>query len=161
MNSMEMLPTDDAERTAWVMQPYQGETFWVFGHPAVLKASAEDTDGQYSLFELIVPPDNGSPRHVHRLQDKAYYVMEGEMTFAVGQTTVIGTPGTFIHVPRGMAHQFYNRTGDNVRMLTMMTPGGIEQFYAEISALGDENLTMQDVREIARRFDIELADQVA
>jgi mannose-6-phosphate isomerase-like protein (cupin superfamily) len=48
-------------------------------------ATGEDTGGAYSLFEALVPPkDPGPPPHLHRNEDEAFYVLQGEFSIYLG-----------------------------------------------------------------------------
>jgi hypothetical protein len=38
-------------------------------------------------------------------------------------------------VPRGVVHTLHNGTEDEVRYLLLLTPGGIEGYFAELGAL--------------------------
>jgi quercetin dioxygenase-like cupin family protein len=54
-------------------------------------------------------------RHVHRAHTEAFYVLEGELSFALGpeaKTITIG-PGGFVAAPPGVAHGF--RTAGTAR----------------------------------------------
>jgi quercetin dioxygenase-like cupin family protein len=51
--------------------------------------------------------------HVHREHTDAFYVLEGELTFAVGPAAErIGVAaGGFVAVPPGVVHSFANESG--------------------------------------------------
>ena len=56
------------------------------------------------------------------------YVLEGEITFYVGDETYRATPGTFVLLPRGVHHSFEFEI-DVVRKLLTETPGRIEKHF--------------------------------
>jgi quercetin dioxygenase-like cupin family protein len=94
-------------------------------------ATGETTGGQYALWHAVVAPGGGPPPHIHRREDEAFYVLEGTLSFfADGQRLVRG-PGSFIHLPRGLQHQFKNETDRPVRVLIQVAPAGLEGMFVE------------------------------
>ena len=66
-------------------------------------------------------------------EDELVYVLEGEITFTVGDRTVVGTPGVFVQIPRGTPHAFKNNSAAPARMLIQCVPAGFEKFMAEFA----------------------------
>jgi mannose-6-phosphate isomerase-like protein (cupin superfamily) len=65
--------------------------------------------------------------HVHADEDDAFYILEGEMTFVVGDEEVAAPPGTFVLVPPGVEHGFRNDEDRPVRMLNLHAPAGFDR----------------------------------
>jgi mannose-6-phosphate isomerase-like protein (cupin superfamily) len=65
------------------------------------KAVSEETGGEYSLYELTVPPPLGAPPHIHHRETEAYYVLDGEVEFLKGERTLRAGVGQLVHVPKG------------------------------------------------------------
>ena len=61
-----------------VLRPGDGKIVLVPGHKVTLKVVGADTDGAYSLLEIELVGD-GPPQHIHKTEDEAFYVLEGEM----------------------------------------------------------------------------------
>jgi mannose-6-phosphate isomerase-like protein (cupin superfamily) len=61
------------------------------------------------------------PLHVHRRHSECFYVLEGEMTFTVGDRVIDATAGAGVHVPPSTPHTFTRGPGD-VRFLSVHTP---------------------------------------
>lgn len=108
-----------------------GKTYSAVGDKYTILASGDQTGGAYSLTEAIVPPGGGPPPHYHTREEESFYVFEGEITFAVEDRTIVGSPGTFVQIPRGVPHAFTNRGGVSARMLIHCSPAGFEKFIAE------------------------------
>ena len=71
---------------------------------AVVRLRGEQTGGQGSVIEITVYAGwPGPPLHVHDF-DEAFYVLEGELTFQVGQDLLTKTSGELAFVPRGVPH---------------------------------------------------------
>ncbi|MGI8910825.1 MAG: quercetin 2,3-dioxygenase [Rubrobacteraceae bacterium] len=103
---------------------------WYLGCLFTVLADAEETGGQFGLIESLSPKGAEPPRHVHSREDEAFHVLEGRITFYIGDETYEGTPGTFVFAPRGIAHSYTFDT-DVIRMLVFVTPGGFEEFFRD------------------------------
>jgi len=57
------------------------------------KVSTEDSQGALLIVELVHHTMGGPPRHLHRDQDEAFYVVEGEYIVEVGQERFRLRPG--------------------------------------------------------------------
>jgi mannose-6-phosphate isomerase-like protein (cupin superfamily) len=110
----------------------EGTPIWFLNSLAVIKATAANTDGAYGLLESLVPPGFSPPMHVHHREDESFWVLEGEFTFRCGDRSVRGTPGSFFCLPRGVPHSFVVESDTPGRLLTLLTPGGGEQFFIEM-----------------------------
>ena len=55
-----------------------------------VKATGEQTGGAFGLIDNLMPAGFASPYHMHRNEDESFYVVEGEMTFYVGDERVKG-----------------------------------------------------------------------
>jgi len=96
--------------------------------------TGEQSNGQYFAMEARVPPDAGPPPHIQTREEEAFYVLEGEVVFyADGQRTP-GKAGTFLHVPRGVAHRFKNESSAEARLLIWFGPAGIEKMMERMAA---------------------------
>ena len=111
--------------------PGEGESVWLVGDLIEVRLSAEDTGGAYSMIEETSPPGGGPPPHLHRDEDEALCVLEGEVEFLLGEGTIPAGAGTCVHVPRGTLHTFKNVGTSPSRVLGVFTPGGFERFFLE------------------------------
>jgi mannose-6-phosphate isomerase-like protein (cupin superfamily) len=110
----------------------EGRTVAVVGDVYRFLATGEDTDGRYALWEAFVPPGGGPPPHVHSREEEGFYVLEGEITFFIGDQRLIASAGTFANVPVGTPHSFRNESGKPARMLISVAPAGLEQMFFEV-----------------------------
>jgi quercetin dioxygenase-like cupin family protein len=120
---------------------------------AVVKAGADDGDGQLTLFEASLPPGyTGPPLHLHRQTAEAFYLLEGTLEFTVGDNHARLGPGGFALAPPGIPHTFVNPTDTEARCLVLAAPAGIERLVreglhadaAELVALGPRHDTFFD-----------------
>ena len=103
----------------------EGEARWWFGALAEIKANAADTGGQGSIVEVTERPGAEAPLHVHHRDDEGFWILEGEVTFEIGDETIEASAGDFVFGPRDIPHRF--KIGDRgCRTLFILVPGGIE-----------------------------------
>jgi quercetin dioxygenase-like cupin family protein len=113
--------------------PGAGNAFSAVGDVYRVLASDEQTGGVYALSEIRVSPNNGPPPHVHSRDDESFFVLEGEVTFQIGDETIVAKPGSFLQGPRGIPHTFRNTGKSPARMLVYITPAGFENFVKEFA----------------------------
>ena len=79
----------DAASRVFGLGQGEGEAWWWLGVTlATIKATGEETGGRYTLVEVLEPQGVEVPLHVHHNEDEAFFVLEGEMTFYVGEETI-------------------------------------------------------------------------
>jgi quercetin dioxygenase-like cupin family protein len=109
-----------------------GEARWWFGSLAVIKATAAETGGLMTLVEVTEPPGAEAPLHVHHNEDEGFWVLEGEVTFEVGDSRIEARGGDFAFGPRDIPHRY--TVGDSgCRLLFILTPGGFEELLLRTS----------------------------
>ena len=139
-----------------------GQPRWFFGMLAEVKASADDTAGQYTLVEITAPPGLEAPLHVHYTEDEGFYVLEGNVTVVAGDDTVELASGQHAFGPRNVPHKF-TVGPDGARMLWTLTPGGFENLIDAASVPAETPtvppatvLPPENAAEIVRRHGNEL-----
>lgn len=111
---------------------HEGEARWWVGGLAVIKASAADTGGQMTIVEVTEPQGAEAPLHVHHNEDEAFWVLDGDATFEIGETTIEARAGDYVFGPRHIPHRY--SVGDaGCRMLFILTPGGFEDLVTAMS----------------------------
>ena len=110
----------------------EGRTVWVAGDRYTIKASGEDTGGAFALFEATVPPQAGPPPHVHHREDEAFYVLEGEILFHADGRSFTAGQGAWVTLAKGSLHHFKNTSTTPAKMLIMVTPSGLENYFLEV-----------------------------
>lgn len=59
------------------------------------------------MLEVVVP-GNGPTQHIHKTEEEAFYILEGAVNIKIGEQTIRGTVGSFVLIPRGTVHTFWN-----------------------------------------------------
>jgi len=97
---------------------------------------SDQTDGRFALVEhTIAPRSLGAPTHTHEREDEYSFVIEGRMGAMLGDEVIDAGPGEFVEKPRGIPHAFWNATDEPTRLLEVISPGGFEQYFAEMAPL--------------------------
>jgi mannose-6-phosphate isomerase-like protein (cupin superfamily) len=127
------------------------------GHPITYKAEKEDTGGAYSLLEAILV-GGGPPQHIHKDTEEAFYVLDGEVNVKVGEQTIRGTVGSFVLIPRGTVHTFWNAGSTPAKLLGILSPAGFEQFFVEVVGDGEIDLAtfVQRGMAVAQKYNLEI-----
>lgn len=150
---------------ATVRNPGEGRRIGVVGDVYRFLATGKETDGRYATFEAIVPPGSGPPPHTHSREEEAFLVLEGDVTFQLGDKRIVAGQGTFLNMPAGSLHSFKNESAKTARLLITVAPAGLEEMFFEVGEpLADDAQTAQlpseaDIRrlvEIAPRYGIEI-----
>ena len=148
-----------------VRTPGQGRTFAVVGDVYRFLATGDDTNGRYALFEALVPPGGGPPPHVHSREEEGFYILEGEITFQIGEKRIVATAGMFANMPVGTPHSFKNESSRPAKMLISVAPAGLEKMFFEFGVPVAQGATtappptkaeIEKVLEIAPRYGIEI-----
>lgn len=116
--------------------PDGGDTVFLVGDTYTTLLTGPQTGGAFTLLEALVPPDTGPPPHRHHAEDETFILLEGALTFTMGEQTIDALPGTTLFVPRDTVHSFRTAGTSPARMLFMYSPAGMEGMFAEIGTPG-------------------------
>ena len=119
--------------TPYVLDSGQGEARWgIDGALTSVKATGEQTGGRLAVIEDLAPRGGGTPLHVHQADDETFYVLEGELTFWLGEAPPVrAAAGSFVHVPGGASHAF--RVDSETARYLIITTSRHGEFYRAIS----------------------------
>ena len=89
--------------------------------PGLRLALLADVD-EIGIAEISIEPGTPpEPPHLHRHHVESFYVLEGELTFAVGDRELRAEAGTWLQVPGRVPHAF--ESAGPARFLDLHTPG--------------------------------------
>jgi quercetin dioxygenase-like cupin family protein len=78
---------------------------------------------QLTTIDMTFQPEfEGVDPHTHPDHVDAFYVLEGQAEFRVGDEPHVAGPGTFLAAPRNSVHGFRNADADPIRLLNLHTP---------------------------------------
>ena len=117
-----------------VLNTRHDSPFRFLGMPTAMRATGETTNGAFGLVESwMMPPGFATPYHVHRLEDEAFYVLEGEFAVVCGGAWMTAGPGTYVFGPRNIPHGFKVVSDTPARLLLLCAPAGFEKFVLDLS----------------------------
>jgi quercetin dioxygenase-like cupin family protein len=150
-------------RPARALASEDGEARWFLGSLATVKLTGADTEGQFSLVEMVGAKGDMPPLHVHHTDDETFLLIEGELSFYVGGQVLRGEPGSMLFAPRGIPHA-YRVESETARWRVISSPPAFPEFLLEASVpaktrtLPSEppTITPDQLTEIASRYGIEV-----
>lgn len=130
-----------------------------FNQTIKMLASASDTNGVLSAIEVTSPRGAVPPMHVHRREDEAFYVLQGDYSVFIGDDVIAASPGTWIWGPRDVPHG-YQLHSEHGRHLSLLLPGGFEAFFEEVASIAqpqaDPRTEIGRLAAIAAHYGVEL-----
>jgi mannose-6-phosphate isomerase-like protein (cupin superfamily) len=93
---------------------------------AVFKADGDETLAQYSISEWWLEPYTRGPGPHSHEEDDVFFVIEGTMSFFLGEAWIDAPKGSLVIAPGGMPHDFENRTAERAGVLNVSVPGDFE-----------------------------------
>jgi quercetin dioxygenase-like cupin family protein len=94
-----------------------------------IRLRSEQTGGRVAVVEIIVPAGWAGPPLHHHDFDEAFYVLDGALTFQLGDELHTAGPGAFAFAPRGDHHTLANLSDAPARYVLVCTPGGFERRF--------------------------------
>ena len=95
---------------------------------------SEQTGDRLSVIRVAVPGGwEGPPLHHHAF-DETFYVLEGELTFQLGERLVTARAGDCAFAPRDSHHTLANLSATTARYLLTCTPAGFERYFDRLQA---------------------------
>jgi mannose-6-phosphate isomerase-like protein (cupin superfamily) len=128
-------PRFDATQGPRLIGPADGEALDLVALGVRFMVWSAESGGGFSLVEHPIPPRSlCAPLHRHTHEDEYSYVLEGRMGAQLGDDVVHADAGDLVFKPRGQWHTFWNAGDGPCRILEIISPGGFEQYFAEVAA---------------------------
>src|SRR5450755_4192700 len=125
-------PRDAVHRLGLVEQPASMRSdLWFAGTRVVVHVLGAQSDGRVGVWESREPRGTALPLHVHTREDEQVIVLEGAVSFYVGELVHDLGAGSTLALPRGVPHA-HLVTSPAARVLTIAMPGGFEQLFVDL-----------------------------
>ena len=128
----------------------------VFGETVILRRDPLGSSLDASVIEEVVPPGVAGPWHRHSREDEVSYVVEGTFRIWRGEEVFDIGPGGVAMLPCHQAHNFQNVGPSTGRLLTVITPAGLERFFQVVAGRGLGEDDLDEVVAIAAEFGVEI-----
>lgn len=106
--------------------------YWLVDVLWIVLADGNDTGGRFSTMEQLLPKGSGPGPHRHTWSDETFYLLDGEITFLVGDEIRTARKGDFFMVPRSTRHAF-RVDSVTARLLNGYTPSSMEALIVELA----------------------------
>ncbi|HEY6527060.1 MAG TPA: cupin domain-containing protein [Cellvibrionaceae bacterium] len=114
------------------LAPGEGRSYAMGSITALFKADGEESAGKYSISEWWLEPFTKGPGAHSHTEDDVFFVIEGTMSFLIGEQWKEAPKGSFILVPGGVTHDFENRGAVRAGILNFSAPGNFERHMPDI-----------------------------
>jgi mannose-6-phosphate isomerase-like protein (cupin superfamily) len=109
-----------------------GSPIRFIGKETFVKLASGASASPLTILEDVSPPHHGPPLHKHDFEE-FFYILTGAFLFEVDGAQVHAAPGDFLYVPPDVPHVFQNTTDEAAKMLIVVRPGGIENYFMEVA----------------------------
>lgn len=106
---------------------------------ALFLADNAETQSRYSISQWWLEPHTQGPGAHQHPEDDVFFVIEGTMSFLLGDRWVDAPRGSFVLAPGGTTHDFENRSDARAGVLNISVPGGFEDAMPEIARWFEEH----------------------
>lgn len=122
---------------AFLVPPNGGERIEnPLGGEIVFKVRGAQTREALTVFEAANPPTQGPPLHVHSALDEVIYVIEGTIRVRLDDRVEQAAAGACVFIPRGTPHTWAVANNSTARLLVVIAPAGLEQFFDSTARAG-------------------------
>lgn len=140
---------------------------WFQNSLVTIRVSMSEGQDGISILEHFVPYGFSPPLHLHRTEDEALHVLEGEFRVSVGDQERRLGAGDSMLAPKGVPHTYRVESAKGGRCLTITVRGDFERFVRDVSRPAERPElpvpagppsaeAMQALRTAAAKFGIEL-----
>ena len=131
---MSGIPNDDPRRKFVHARPGTDKNLphvSLVGDTYTVLLGGEDTNNQFCLIDMFVPPGGGPPPHRHDFEE-TFVVLEGEIQTTFRGKKDLVRAGETIHIPANAPHQFQNISDNPARLLCICSPAGQDEFFMQV-----------------------------
>lgn len=109
--------------------PGRPRTYEVLNVLMRFHAFPDEVSGKYCLVECLVPVGGGAPPNHHAGETEAFFVLDGQVAFGIGDEELHAEAGRYVPIPDGVVHAF-EAVGDGpARLLILNAPGRMHEAF--------------------------------
>jgi mannose-6-phosphate isomerase-like protein (cupin superfamily) len=118
-----------------------------------------DTGGAISIVEHPFPVAALVSPHLHTREDEFSIVTEGEIGFRSGDREVVLGAGGYITKPRNEMHAMWNAGDVPARMIEVISPAGLENFFKELAeSVSSSAPDMTEIAALAASYGLQFGE---
>ena len=143
------MPTAPAAK---LVEPGRGKTIMLYGVRFDYKVTSADSGGALSALEVTIPPRTLVKPHNHSREDEYTVVLDGTVGARVGNRVVEAGAGASMVKPRGIPHAMWNAGPEPARVLEVLSPGGLEDYFEELAPALRAKVPASEYDAMAHRY---------
>jgi quercetin dioxygenase-like cupin family protein len=145
---------------AKVIAPDEGRTVKLFGVRFDYKVESKDSGGTIAILEVTIPPRTLVKPHNHTREDEFSLILDGTVGVRVGDKVSEAGQGSYLVKPRGIPHAMWNATDQPVRVIEMLSPGGLEEYFEKLGPIlaHEDGAGPKEYYELAETYGIAIMD---
>jgi quercetin dioxygenase-like cupin family protein len=137
---------------AKLVEPGQGKTIMLFAVRFDYKVTSADSGGALAALEVTIPPRTLVKPHNHSREDEFTVVLAGTVGARVGDMVVEAGAGASMVKPRGTPHAMWNLGPEPARVLEVVSPGGLEDYFEELAPVLRAKAPPSEYDALAERY---------
>jgi quercetin dioxygenase-like cupin family protein len=137
---------------AKLVEPGQGKTIMLFAVRVDYKVTSADSGGALAALEVTIPPRTLVKPHNHSREDEFTVVLAGTVGARVGDRVVEAGAGASMVKPRGTPHAMWNLGPEPARVLEVVSPGGLEDYFEELAPVLRAKAPPSEYDALAERY---------
>jgi quercetin dioxygenase-like cupin family protein len=155
-----------------LVTPGDGKTVMLYGVRFNYKVVTADSGGGLAMMEVEIPAGTLVKPHNHTREDEYSLIMAGTVGVRVGDRVLEAPAGSYLVKPRGTPHAMWNAKDEPAKVLEILSPAGLEEYFEALSPLlarhdpaakyyglaQDYGLTIEDdwIEELERTYGVKL-----
>ena len=135
-----------------MLKDEEGAQIHFRGTKIIVKVSKEDSDGKYTMLEMVHPPNVGPALHISiRMLLKHTTYWKASIKSDVVKKLYHAQRGDFVFIPKGIEHKY--QSGSNGGKVLVISSAGSKKYFIEIAeTLSISPITWELEHEIACRY---------
>jgi quercetin dioxygenase-like cupin family protein len=109
------------------------EHLWFLNTLHTVRVRHDEGEDGISVMEALAPHGDSPPLHVHKTEDEAFHVLEGELRVRAGDADVTVAAGETLLAPKHVPHTYRVESPAGARWLVTTTRGDLERFVRALS----------------------------
>jgi len=141
----------------YMLPSREGTQIPAIGLGVTMKTNGKSTHDAYSLFEYTIPAEtSGPPPHLHTREDESFVCLAGRLDVTLGGQEFVLAAGDYLYLPRRVVHTFRNSYSEEARVISVVSPAGLEAYYQALGELPPGPKDLSVLQSIMTEFGIEL-----
>jgi quercetin dioxygenase-like cupin family protein len=121
----------------------KNKPFDFHGAKFTIKVLTSETNGDYTVLDIVHPPNIGPALHMHPKGPETFYIVDGNYEFILDGKSISGKSGDVIFVPKGVPHRFI--VGSQGGRAIVISPPELEFYFFKVSELLDKDEVSYEV----------------